>query len=361
MLKRNVKIIVVLSLVVLLMGVFTGCTTPEENNTSSEQSSNESNEATNEEKSEAEETKSEDKIVLKLGGGLAETHPHTIAHKFFAEKVKEYSNGRVEVQVFPSNQLGQQRELVQGMQMGTIEMGKSMTAVVATLLPEIKVFDLPYIFRDREHFYKVLDGPIGESFLNEKLASVGLKGLLFYEAGSRSLYNSKKPIKTPEDLEGLKIRVPQNDLMVETINAMGGSGIAMGLAEIYPSLEQNVIDGAENAPLFAYQQKHHEVAKYFSMTDHFRTPDVLMISLKVWEKLDKDAQDSIMKAVEDTKVKQRELWIEQEKEVAKKLKEDGCEFNDVDQEAFRAKVKTVWDKYEKEIGKDLIEQVVNTK
>ncbi len=357
MFKKHSKIIAIVSLVVLLMGVFTGCATQGSNDVTSEQPSNDNNEVANEEK----ESTSEEKIVLKLGGGLAETHPHTVAHKYFAEKVNEYTDGKVEVQVFPSNQLGQQRELVQGMQMGTIDMGKSMTAVVSAVLPQIKVFDLPYIFRDREHFYKVIDGSVGESFLNERLASVGLKGLLFYEAGSRSLYNSKRPVKTPADLEGLKIRVPQNDLMVETINAMGGSGIAMGLAEIYPSLEQHVIDGAENAPLFAYQQKHHEVAKYFSMTDHFRTPDVLLMSLKRWEGLDKDVQDAIMKAAADTKIKQRELWMEQENEVVEKLKADGCEFNDVDQSAFRERVQSVWTKYENEIGKDLIEEVVNTK
>lgn len=343
--RQRVKAITILVVLAMMVGLLAGCGSP----------------AGKQKEAEKEQPKEQEKIILKLGGGLAETHPHTITHKEFAKLVKEKTNGRVEIQVFPNNQLGQQRALVEGMQMGTIDMGKSMTAVVANVLPEIMVFDLPYIFRDREHFYKVVDGPIGQSFLNEKMEKVGLKGLLFYDAGSRSIYNSKRPITKPEDLKGLKIRVPENPLMVETINAMGGTGVPMGLAEIYTGLQQGIIDGAENAPLFAYQQKHHEVTKYFSMTDHFRTPDVLMISLKVWNKLPADIQEAILEAAEEIKDYQRQLWIEQEKEVVEKLKAEGMEFNDVDQAPFREAVKTVWKKYEDKIGKDLIEAVANTK
>lgn len=301
------------------------------------------------------------KIVIKLGDVLADDHPHTKSYHFFAKRVSELTNGKVEVQVFPNSQLGNQRDMVEGMQMGSIQMGKSMMTVLAGFLPEVQVFDLPYLFRDRDHYYKVMDGPVGQSFLQERLPKVGLVGIAFFDAGQRSVYNSKRPIKTIDDMKGLKLRVPESPIYLDMMGAFGAIGTPMPVGEIYSALQSGVIDGAENAPIFYDKQKHYEVAKYFSNTNHNMPPDVLLMSKKFYDSLPADVQKAIIQAGKETQQYERKLWQELEAKTVADLKAKGVQFNDVDPKPFREAAQKVWQKYEEKLGKALIQQIVDTK
>ncbi|MDI3480405.1 MAG: TRAP-type transport system periplasmic protein [Tepidanaerobacteraceae bacterium] len=304
---------------------------------------------------------SQDKIIIKLGDALSENHPHTQSYYFFAKRMAELTNGKVEVQVFPNSQLGNQRDMVEGLQMGTLQMCKSMMTVLASFLPEVQVFDLPYIFRDRDHFYKVLDGPVGQSFLHDKLPKIGVVGVALFDAGVRSVYNSKHPIKTLDDMKGLKLRVPESPIYIDMMAAFGATGTPMAASEMYTALQTHVIDGAENAPIFYNDQKHYEVSKYFSYTNHIMTPDVLMISKKFYDTLPKDIQEAVLKAGLETQQYERKLWQDLENKTLEDLKTKGVEFNEVDTAPFKEAAQKVWGKYQDKLGKDLIQQIVDTK
>jgi len=301
------------------------------------------------------------KVVIRFNELNSATHPMYRSDVYFAQLVAKKTNGAVEVQNFASSQLGKGRDAIESCQMGTLEMTQTMTANVGTFVNAFDVFTLPFIFRDQEHFYRVIDGPIGQDLLKD-LMKVNLLGLCYYDAGSRSFYNSKRPIKVVEDLKGLKIRVPQSTVMIDTINAMGAGAVPVEYAEVYSSLQQGVIDGAENAAIAYYHMKHYEVAKYFSLTAHFRTPDIVLISLKVWQKLPKEYQTAILESAKETSLYERKLWVSEENETLEKLKGLGVKINEIpDVTAFREKVKPVWEKYKARLPKGLIENIQATK
>lgn len=301
------------------------------------------------------------KIVIKLGDDLSPSHPHEVAFRFFAKRVAELTKGQAEVQIYPNSQLGTHPERIQGLQLGTIEMTKTTNADMGNFVEETKVLDLPFLFRDKEHFYKVMDGPVGQRFLNEVYPKVGLKGLIFLDSGTRSVYNSKRPIRTPQDLKGVKIRVMPSEIMIDTINAMGASAVPMSFAELYSAMQQGVVDGAENSPTLYYEQKHYEVAPYLSLTEHFGPPDILLISQNFFNRLPKNVQKAILQAAEETKEYQRELWLKSEKEVIDQIKAlPGVKVNTVDTEAFSKAVQPIYDKYGSKYA-DVIEEIRATK
>lgn len=297
---------------------------------------------------------------LQFGGGLSEEHPHTIAHRFFAKRVGELTNGRVEVEVFPSNQLGAERERIEGLQMGTLDFTKTMTSVLANFMPEMNVFSLPYLYKNNDHFKAVVNSDVCKKIMKD-LEKVGLKGIAWYYAGSRCIYNSKRPIKTPADMKGLKIRVPENPVMIDTINAMGGTGVPINLAEIYTSIRTGVVDGAENSTLFYYEQKHSEVAKNYSFTNHMIDTNIATMSLATWNRLPKDLQAAIEQAGQETQDFLFDKWMEIEDDFNKKLEKQGIQFNEADTEAFRAACKPVWDKHGAKLPAGLIEAILNVK
>ena len=307
------------------------------------------------------EAQTKAKVVIRFNELNSATHPMYRSDVYFAQLVAKKTNGAVEVQNFASSQLGKGRDAVESCQMGTLEMTQTMTANVGTFVSAFDVFSLPFIFRDQEHFYKVIDGPIGQDLLKD-LMKVNLFGLYYYDAGSRSFYNSKRPIRVLEDLKGLKIRVPQSTVMIDTINAMGAGAVPVEYAEVYSSLQQGVIDGAENAAIAYYHMKHYEVAKYFSLTAHFRTPDIVMISLRIWQKLPKEYQTAILESAKETSLYERKLWVSEENQTLEKLKGLGVKINEVsDVNSFREKVKPVWEKYKTRLPKGLIEKIQATK
>jgi tripartite ATP-independent transporter DctP family solute receptor len=298
-------------------------------------------------------------VLLKLAHSLDVTHPVHKAMVYMAEKVKEKSSGRMQIQIFPSEQLGTEKENIESLQLGYLAMTKTSTAVMEGFVPRMRIFGIPYLFRDSEHYWKVLKGPIGKELL---LAgeSKGLRGLCFYDAGARSFY-AKKEIDSPADLEGLKIRVMNSVMSIEMIKAMGGSPTPMPWGELYTALEQGVVDAAENNPPSYRTSRHYEVCKYYTLDEHARLPDILMISVKVWNSLKPEFQQILQEAVDESVEYQRKIWAEAEKADLKIVQEAGVKVIYPDKRPFKESVKKVWDEFENtEIG-DLIKQIQEIK
>jgi len=216
------------------------------------------------------------------------------------------------------------------------------------IVPELNVFNLPFMFRDNAHMEKVIDGEIGAELL-KKLSdhpTAGLIGLCWMNAGSRNVYNSKHPITKVEDLKGLKIRMMGNPVFVDTMNSLGGNGVAMGFDQLINAMQTGVVDGAENNEPSYESGQHYRYAKFYSKTGHLIIPEILVYSKKSWEGLSKDDQALILKLSQEAQQEQRKLWYERENESLKKMQAEGAQVNDVaDRKPFQAAVKPVWDKY----------------
>ena len=261
---------------------------------------------------------------IKLAHGLDTSHPVHNAMLFMGERLAEKSNGELTVQIYPSNQLGSERECVELLQIGSLGMTKVSAAVMSSFAPDFQVLSFPYIFRDKEHFFKVQDSEIGKDLLLQS-EKYWLRGMCYYDAGSRSFYTSKKAIRTPEDLKGQKIRVMQSPIAIAMVKAMGGSPTPMASGEIYTAVQQGVVDGAENNPPSYYFSRHYEVAKYYTLDEHASIPDVLLISTHIWNKLSEKEQKWLQEAIDESVVYQRKLWAESEKECLEDSKANGVE------------------------------------
>ncbi|MGE5620788.1 MAG: TRAP transporter substrate-binding protein [Sphingomonadaceae bacterium] len=296
-------------------------------------------------------------ITAKFASVAAEDHPHHKSFVFFADRVKELTNGKLVVQVFPNSQLGNEREYIEQLQIGQIEFAKSSAAVLGPFVPQFQVFDLPYVFKSKDQLFKHTDGEVGQTLIKLAEDKLGIRVFGFFDAGTRSIFNSKKPVKTPADLKGMKIRVMENPLMIQTLNAMGAQATPLAVGEQYSAIQQGVLDGAENSPVFYRSQKFYEVAKYYSYTEHFMTPDTPMVSLKWYNAQPKEIQQAIDQAGKEMIKKERELWLEYEKFVVDDLKSKGILFNEVeDKAAFAKLVEGIYGQFEGKIGKDLIQK-----
>jgi len=303
----------------------------------------------------------ERKVVAKLADILSPDHPNNRTWVYFAEKVKEKTGGKLEIQVFHSGQLGQQKDLFLGMQAGNIQMAKMPFTIAAAWVPEAKIFDLPYLFFTRQEMWRVLRGPVGKKFFNEIYPKVGLVGIMNTDDGARSFY-THKPVKKPEDLKGLKIRVPASEIMVQSINAMGAIGTSTSWAEVYMALQQKVIDGAENSPITLFTSKHWEVCKVYSLTEHFWLPCPLLASKKWWNSLPNDIQSQVNAAGIEAEQYGLKIYAEDESKVMNQLKEKGVQIiTDIDKPAFEKVVQPVYDAYIKQQGKDLLDQIRTAK
>lgn len=298
-------------------------------------------------------------VVLKLGHSLDITHPVHKGMVYMAEKVAEKSDGRMKVEIFPNEQLGTEKECIEALQLGYMAITKTATAVMEGFVPKMKIFGIPYLFRDSEHYWKVLKGPIGKELL---LAgqSKGLRGLCYYDAGARSFY-SKKQINSPADLTGLKIRVMKSIMSMDMVKAMGGSPTPIAWGELYTSLDQGVVDAAENNPPSFRTSRHYEVCQYYSLDEHTRLPDILIISTKVWNSLSDEFQQILQEAIDESVEYQRKIWAEAEESDLKIVEEAGVKVSYPDKKPFQDSVQSMWDEYEgTEIG-ELIKQIQEVK
>jgi len=250
------------------------------------------------------------------------SHPVHAAMVFMAQRVAGLSSGTVEIQIFPNGQLGSESECIEQIQRGALAITKTSAAAMEGFVPGMAVFSLPYLFRDNEHYWQVLSGPIGRDLLKAG-ESVGIHGLCYYDAGSRSFYTIAKPVLDPSDLRGLKIRVMQSRIAMDMITTMGGAPTPIPFGEIYTALQQGMVDGAENNPPSFLASRHYEVAKYFSLDEHSRVPDVVIFSRAIWTRLSPQAQAWISQAAEESVAFQRQLWQEKTQEALDTLAKTG--------------------------------------
>ena len=287
--------------------------------------------------------------TIKLEHVVNEKDGFHIAALKFKELVEARTKGAVKVEVFPNASLGDERTLIEGMQIGTIAMGVITNGPVANFLPEIAAFEMPFMFSSPEEAYKVLDGPVGQKVL-AKLDAINLKGLAYAERGFRNLTNSKKVVKTPADMAGLKIRVMENPVYIDTFKTLGTNAVPMAWTEALTALQQGTIDGQENPVNVIYSFKLNETQKYLTMTKHSYAPALFLMSKKVFGSFNKETQDILMKAAQEAAVHERKWNAEQMAEQLKALKEKGMQITDPDTAAFQAAVKPVYDKYGPKFG-----------
>ncbi|HHV79971.1 MAG TPA: DctP family TRAP transporter solute-binding subunit [Firmicutes bacterium] len=299
-------------------------------------------------------------VTIKLGHTVNEKDAFHVAAVKFKELVEAKSNGTVKIELHPNGELGDERTMLEGMQMGSVDMGVITSGPFVNFVPEFGVVDLPFLFRDAPHAYKVFDGPIGKSLL-KKLEPSGLKGLAFAERGFRHLTNSKRPIKTPEDVKGLKIRVMQNPVFQDTFKALGANAVPMSWTEVITALQQKTIDGQENPINVIYAYKLWETQKYMSLTAHAYSPAIFVMSLKLFNSLTPEQQKIIETSAQEAAEYERKWDADNEATQLKAITENGMKVEKPDTEAFRKAVKSIYDKYQDKFGKDLIEAIINTK
>ena len=274
---------------------------------------------------------------MRLGHGLPENHPVHLAVTKFADLVNERSKGEIEIKIFANGILGGEREMLEQVQNNVLEITKASASPLETFSAAYKVFNLPFVFRDREHFFKVLESPVGESILASSQKS-GFVGLAYYDSGARSFYG-KKPINSADDLKGSKIHVQQSSTTIKMIQALGGTPTPMAWGEVYSALQAGVVDMAENNVTALTNGRHGEVCKFYSETEHQIVPDVLVISAMRWSSLKKPQQEIIKQAAVESFQFQKKLWAEAEKSEREKALALGVKFNTVNKDAFVAKVK----------------------
>ncbi len=298
--------------------------------------------------------------TIRLGHGLSTSHSVHKAMLYFGERLEEISEGRFKVQIYPSQQLGTERQCLELLQIGSLDMTKVSAGVLENFSPSIKVFGIPYMFKDKEHTFRVLDGPIGDELLagTEKY---WLKGLGYYDSGSRSFYTINKPIEKPNDLEGLKIRVQESQTAIDMVKSFGGSPTPISWGELYTALQQGVVDGAENNPPSFYLSRHYEVCKYYIIDEHTVIPDVVLMSTHLWNSLNDKEQVWVQKAIDLSVIEQRRLWLESEMESLEAVKAAGVEVSYPDKSIFSEMSRSVADQYAQDpLIKSFIDKIKNT-
>lgn len=251
--------------------------------------------------------KETDTKTLYLAHTLPQAHPVHQGILEFKKALYKKSEGKMDVKIFPDGQLGSEREALELLQIGSVAITKVSAATLSNFVPEYHILGIPYLFRDKQHQFDVLEGAIGHSIL-EKGSKFWLRGLCYYDAGSRSFYTSTKPIMTPEDLKGLKIRVMNNQMAINMVNALGGSPTPMAYGELYTAIQQGVVDGAENNPPSFVSSNHYEVSKYYTLDQHSSVPDVLLIGTKYWNSLSSQERQWVQEAADESSQAQKKFW-----------------------------------------------------
>ena len=279
----------------------------------------------------------EPKYVLRVGHVEATDGSYHYLCTYFADRVKERTNGQVQVEVYPQSQLGSELELAEGLRIGTIDFSVGSVGNVTPLIPEAGLLGVPYIIESLDHLDKLInpDGVFFEA-LSEKITSkdIGIVLLGIPTAGVRDIYNNVRPISSPEDLKGLKIRVMTSDIQMKAFAAMGASPTPVAFNELYSALQHKVVDGAENSPLLFWTMKHYEGAKYLSLTEHMIATGLFMMSEKTYEKLPADLRDIVVEVAHEAVAKELEFDLEENEKALEKLKEWGVQVNEVDKQPF---------------------------
>ncbi|MFZ7101085.1 MAG: TRAP transporter substrate-binding protein [Peptococcaceae bacterium] len=294
--------------------------------------------------------------VLKIAHTLVADHPYQLGLVEFGRLLKERTNGKYAVEVYPSAQLGSEREAIEGVQMGTIDLTLVSTAPLAGFSDAFLVTDLPFIFTSREHAYEVLDGEIGQDMFS-KLDGTGLVGLSYWENGFRNVTNSKLPIVHPEDMKGIKVRTMENQIHMDSFREIGADPTPMAFGELFTALQQKTVDGQENPLPIISTSKFFEVQDYLAMTGHFYAPAPLLISQTLWDNLSDDEKDIFQQTANDARDFERQIILDMDNKLLDELKAAGMEVTEPDKAEWQAAMAPVYEKWQDKIGKDLIEQV----
>lgn len=284
---------------------------------------------------------------IKIGHGLDQSHPVHKAMLYLAERAAQKSNGKIQITVYPSQQLGTERECLELLQIGSLGMTKVSSSVLEGFVPDFKVFSLPFIFANEKQKFDFFESSAGKDLL-KSTQKFWLRGLCYYDAGSRSFYTKDKPILTPDDLKGLKIRTQESPTSVKLVRALGGSATPIAWGELYTALQQGVVDGAENNPPSFYLSRHYEVCKYYSLNEHTSVPDVLLISTVIWDDLTPQEQQWIQEAADESYQYQKKLWKEATEEALKEVQKAGVKIYYPDKSLFEEKVKPLIEEYRNE-------------
>ncbi len=288
------------------------------------------------------------KVVLKASDVHPSGYPTVVAVENMGKKLEAATNGRVSVQMFPSMQLGGEKEAIEQAQIGAIALARVSVGALGPVIDDLNVLNLPFLFRNTAHMQKVMDGPIGQELLDKVTnnSRAGLVAICWMDAGARSVYDTKRPIKDIGDLKGLKVRVMGNPMFVDMMNALGGNGVAMGYDQVFSALQTGVVDGAENNPPSFVFDNHYQVAKYYTLTEHLIVPEILVMSRKTWDQLSKEDQALIIQFGREAQLEERALWTKYENDAMEKAKAAGIQITQInDKTPFQDAVKPVWDKY----------------
>ena len=288
------------------------------------------------------------KMVFKASDVQPAGYPTVAATENLGKKLADATNGRLSVQMYPSMQLGGEKETIEQTQIGAIQLLRVSAGTMGPIVDDINVVNMPFLFKNTAHAEKMMDGPIGQELLDKITASpsANLVALCWMNSGARSLYNSKHPIKSIEDVKGLKFRVIGNPIFIDMMNSLGGNGVAMGYDQVFSALQTGVIDGAENNPPSYVFSNHYTAAKYYSLTEHLIIPEVLVFSKRAWTNLSADDQNLIKKFAREAQFEERVLWNQYEQQAMEKAKAAGCQIVEIaDKAPFQNAVKPVWDQY----------------
>jgi tripartite ATP-independent transporter DctP family solute receptor len=288
------------------------------------------------------------KTVFKASDVQPPGYPTVAATENLGKKLSAATDGRLSVQMYPSMQLGGEKETIEQTQIGAIQLLRVSAGTMGPIVDDINVVNMPFLFKNIAHSEKMMDGPIGQELLDKITANptANLVALCWMNSGARSLYNSKHPIKTIEDIKGLKFRVIGNPIFIDMMNSLGGNGVAMGYDQVFSALQTGVIDGAENNPPSYVFSNHYTAAKYYSLTEHLVIPEVLVFSKRAWSNLSADDQNLLKKFAREAQFEERELWKKYEEQAMEKAKAAGCQIVEIaDKTPFQNAVRPVWDKY----------------
>lgn len=301
----------------------------------------------------------EPEFVFSYAENQTVDYPTTVAGQFFADLVEKRTNGRIRIIVYAESELGAENDVIRQMQYGGVDFARVSLSQLAGTVPEMSVLQMPYLYEDSRHMWRVLDGEIGNTFLGY-VEDSSLVGLSWYDAGARNFYSATKPITCVEDMEGMRIRVQESELMADMVEALGAVALPVSYAEVYSSLEQGICDGAENNWPSYEAMRHYEVAPYFSVDEHNRVPEIQICSLHTWEKLSEEDRQIIKECAEESALYQRALWTQCELESRQLALENGVQevlLTPEEKQRFREKMMGIYEKYCSEYM-DIINQII---
>jgi len=291
----------------------------------------------------ADTASAEKPIVLRLAETHGADYPTTQGDYEFARLVEERSNGRIKIEVYPGSQLGEERAVIEQVQFGAIDFTRVSMSPLAAFSPDLNALQMPYLYRNADHMWEVLNSKIGDDFL-DSMEDAGFVGLSWFDSGARSFYNSVRPIKSVADLAGLKIRVQESDLMIGLVESLGAVATPMPFGEVYSGIQTGVIDGAENNWPSYYSTSHYEVAKYFTLDEHTRVPEITIASKLSMDKLSKEDQALIKQAAKDSMAFQIKAWADYEKVAEEAVRANGNQVDYLDDNsAFQAAMQPMYD------------------